>query len=85
MNWIFVGLLAGVICLSGFLPQICKGFKTKRMGDLSYCLMGLLAVGMFLWLIYGVHLNDFAIIITNAIGVSLNIVLIAMKYYYSRR
>ena len=47
--------------------------------------MALLALGMLTWLIYGIHLGELAIVLTNAIGVFLNIVLIIMKYCYSTR
>jgi len=85
MNWEIFGLIAGAITICGFIPQIVKGYKTKKLGDLSYLLNIFISIGMFMWLIYGVHINSPAIIISNAIGLILNIFLILMKYYYSRK
>ena len=45
---------------------------------------GLLAFGMGMWLIYGINKRDVAIIAANVAGVTFNIVLLAMKYYYSK-
>ncbi|MFN3527587.1 MAG: SemiSWEET family sugar transporter [Candidatus Altarchaeaceae archaeon] len=80
-----LGIIAGIIVLTGFIPQIYKGYRTKKLDDLSYYMVGLLSFGMFLWVIYGVIRNDIAIILTNVIGVSLNLILIFMKFYYSKK
>jgi len=79
-----LGLVAGAIVLFGFIPQIYKGHKTKKLSDLSYYMLALLAFGMFLWVVYGILRNDIAIILTNIIGVTLNLTLIFMKFYYSK-
>ena len=34
-----VGTLAGILILSGWVPQIIKGYKTKRLNDVSSYLM----------------------------------------------
>ncbi len=79
-----LGITAGAIVLAGFIPQIYKGWKTKRLDDLSYLMMGLLSSGMFLWIIYGFFRNDIVIILANAVGILLNLILIAMKFYYGK-
>ena len=53
-----IGILAGVLILSGWVPQIAKGYKTKRLNDVSSYLMILIFVGATLWLIYGMALDD---------------------------
>ena len=85
MNWEIFGLVAGVFTLSGFLPQIIKGYKSKSLDDLSYFLNILLGAGMVLWMIYGVAVESFSIILVNVIGVMLNVTLISMKYKYSKK
>lgn len=84
MNWEIFGVLAGAVVLSGFLPQIVKGYKTKKLKDLSYLLNGLIGVGMFMWILYGLHIGSFSVIVTNIFGVSFNIILIVMKYLYEK-
>jgi len=80
-----LGITAGAIVLAGFVPQIYKGWKTKRLDDLSYFMMIFLSSGMILWIIYGILRNDIVIILTNVIGVLLNLILILMKFYYSKK
>jgi MtN3 and saliva related transmembrane protein len=82
LDIVWLGLIAGAITSFGFIPQIIKGYKTKRLEDVSYYMPLVLVVGMFLWLLYGVFRNDLAIIVANIFAVGCNITLIIMKKYY---
>jgi len=79
-----IGTIAGILVLSSFIPQLYKAYKTKRMLDVSIYLMGLIASGMFLWIIYGIIREDPVIIGTNASGFILNIILIILKIKYDK-
>jgi MtN3 and saliva related transmembrane protein len=85
MDWTFLGLIAGMFTTAGFVPQLIKGYRTKRMDDISLLMPAVLGGGMILWLIYGVVLKDPPIIIWNAIASVLNIGIVALKIRYSRR
>ena len=78
-----IGLIAALITSIGFLPQIIKGFKTKKLDDISYFMPIVLAIGMTLWLIYGILINSIAIISANIFSISCSISLIIMKKKYS--
>lgn len=85
MNWELFGLAAGAITVSGFVPQIIQGYRTKHLRDLSYMMNGLLAFGMGMWLVYGLARKDAAIIVANIAGITFNVMLILMKLYYGRK
>ena len=85
MIWQIVGLIASAMIILSFLPQIYRGFRTKKLDDLSYYFVVFLGIGQFFWLLYGLHLKDLPIIITNIAGVSCNLTLITMKYLYSKK
>jgi len=68
----------------GYLPQIVKGFRTKKMEDVSLLMPAVLGFGMFLWLLYGIAREDYAIIVANVVGSSLTGLLVAMKIRYDR-
>ena len=74
-----IGIIAGILVLSSFIPQLHKAYKTKRMLDVSIYLITLIASGMFLWVIYGIIRKDPVIIGTNAAGFILNIILMTLK------
>ena len=78
-----IGLIAAFITSIGFLPQIIKGFKTKKLDDISYFMPIVLAIGMTLWLIYGILKGSIAIIAANIFSISCSISLIIMKKRYS--
>jgi len=79
-----LGIVAGLLTSSGFLPQIVKGLRSKRMHDLSLLMPAVLGTGMALWLIYGIVKEDLAIIFANALGVALTVTLCIMKIAYGR-
>ncbi len=86
MDGVFLlGLVAGAITSVGFIPQLIRGYKTKELKDVSYFMPAILAVGMTLWLLYGVLKEALPIIIANALGVGCCLVLLAMKKMYSPR
>ena len=82
---LWLGLAAGTITSIGFLPQIVKGYTTKHLQDVSYWMPAVIAVGMALWLTYGLLRDDIAIIAANAFGVGCNLLLIFMKKWYARQ
>jgi MtN3 and saliva related transmembrane protein len=79
-----IGILASIFALSSTVPQIIKGAKTKKMDDVSVWLILSLIVGLSLWVIYGIGISDVVIVGGNSVGVSLNVVLLFLKFRYSR-
>ena len=63
-----IGILAGILILSGWVPQIVKGYKTKKLEDVSAYLMILIFAGAVLWLVYGLALDDVYIIGVNVLS-----------------
>jgi MtN3 and saliva related transmembrane protein len=78
-----LGLIAGAITSIGFIPQIIRGYRTKKLDDVSYYMPAILVIGMLLWFIFGVFFNSIAIMVANAFGVGCNLTLIIMKKKYS--
>ena len=80
-----LGIAAGILILMGWVEQIYKGYKTKRLKDVSKFLMIFIAAGSILWLIYGIIVEDVFIIGTNMSGLILMIIVLGMKKRYDRR
>ena len=79
-----IGILAGILILSGWVPQIVKGYRTKKLTDVSSYLMILIFVGAVLWLIYGMALDDVYIMGVNLAAMFLTMTVLAMKLKYER-
>jgi MtN3 and saliva related transmembrane protein len=78
-----LGLIAGMVTSMGFVPQLIRGYKTKKLEDVSYYMPGILAIGMFLWFVYGLVISALAVMIANAFGIFCCLTLIFMKKKYS--
>lgn len=78
-----LGLIAGAITSLGFIPQLIQGYRTKRLNDVSYCMLLTLSVGMTLWLLYGIAVEKFPIIVANGFGICCCFTLMIMKRIYS--
>tara|TARA_B100000029_G_scaffold21525_1_gene21761 strand:+ start:899 stop:1168 length:270 start_codon:yes stop_codon:yes gene_type:complete len=79
-----VGIVAGVLILSGWVPQIIRGYKTKKLNDVSPYLMICIFAGAVLWLIYGIEIDDINIIGVNVAAMFLTMTVLAMKLKYER-
>jgi len=79
-----IGILAGILILSGWVPQIVRGYKTKRLNDVSPYLMILIFAGAVLWLIFGIALDDVYIMCVNLAAMVLTMIVLSMKLKYER-
>ena len=79
-----IGIVAGILILSGWVPQILKGYRTKKLNDVSAYLMILIFAGAVLWLIYGMALDDVYIMGVNLAGMVLTMILLSMKLNYEK-
>ena len=79
-----IGILAGILILSGWVPQIIKGYHTKKLSDVSSYLMILIFAGAVLWLVYGLALDDIYLIGVNIAAMFLTMIVLSMKLKYER-
>ena len=77
-----IGLIAGTLTTIAFLPQVIKVFKTKHTKDLSFPTFLLLALGIVLWLIYGILIRQIPIILANTAALILIGLILVMKIKY---
>ncbi len=62
-----LGFAAAFLTTAVFIPQALRVQKTKKTDDLSLGLFAMLFVGVFLWLIYGVLIASYPVIMANAV------------------
>jgi len=79
-----IGTVAGILILSGWVPQIVSGYKTKRLNDVSAYLMILIFAGAALWLVYGIALDDVYIMGVNLSAMVLTMIVLSMKLKYEK-
>ena len=79
MWWTILGIAAASLTMFGFVPQIIKMWTTHSAKDVSGLTLTQFSAGATLWMLYGIHLQDFIVIGANAI--SLATLLIALGLY----
>ncbi len=82
MARLILGILAGTLTTVSFIPQVIKIYRTKDAKDLSIITFCIFSCGVFLWLIYGIVIKEWPIILANGITLILIFLIIAMKIIY---
>ena len=77
-----LGLVAGALTTLSFLPQLIKAWKSRSTHDISIGMFSMLAVGVLLWLIYGLVTADIPVTTANAITLVFVALILALKLRY---
>ena len=77
-----LGYFAGLLTTIAFIPQVVKIWTSKSTSDISLIMFIVFTFGVFLWLIYGVIIDDYALIITNFVTFSLSLSILVAKILY---
>jgi MtN3 and saliva related transmembrane protein len=60
-----IGFTAAALTVIAFFPQLLKVWKTKSTKDISLGMFSIFCSGVFLWLIYGILIQDPPVTIAN--------------------
>jgi MtN3 and saliva related transmembrane protein len=74
-----LGLIAGFLTTMAFLPQVVKTWRTRSAKDLSLVMFLLYCLGVFLWTIYGIMIDELPVILWNIITLILAAVILFFK------
>lgn len=77
-----VGFTAALFTTSSFLPQAIKTIRTKNTKDLSLVMYIIFSAGVALWLIYGIIISDFPVIIANSVTLVFALIILIYKLKY---
>jgi MtN3 and saliva related transmembrane protein len=80
----YLGLVAGGIVTIGIVPQVTRIYKLKSAHDISALFNLALLSGMIMFLVYGIILHLFPLILWNSVGILLLIALLYGKWKYGR-
>jgi MtN3 and saliva related transmembrane protein len=78
-----IALITGIAAssLSAFcmLPQLIKIAKEKAAENVSIPMLIILIMGLSLWIVYGVMIKDYIIVISNSLSVVINVVIVFLS------
>jgi MtN3 and saliva related transmembrane protein len=77
-----VGFIAGTLTTVAYVPQVIRSWRLRETRDISLSMLVLYAIGVFLWLVYGVWSGALPIIGANGISLILILVLLGIKLRY---
>jgi MtN3 and saliva related transmembrane protein len=83
----FLSILAtivGVMMALAGLPQAIKISKRKSVEDISPVTYFIIGIGGIVWVLYGLEIKSFAVVISNGLGV-LTSAFVVLEYFLFRK
>lgn len=77
-----IGYLAASLTTLSFLPQALHTFRTRDVSGISLGMYSMFATGVALWLVYGLLLGAWPIVVANAVTLALALAILVMKLRY---
>ncbi|MEI8030729.1 MAG: SemiSWEET transporter [Comamonadaceae bacterium] len=78
----FIGYLAAFLTTASFVPQAWHTFTTRDVSGISLGMYSAFTLGIACWLIYGLLLGAWPIVIANVITLALATTILVMKLRY---
>jgi MtN3 and saliva related transmembrane protein len=83
IDW--VGYAAAVLTTASFVPQVWLTFRTRDVSGISLGMYSVFAVGVALWLAYGILTQAWPIVAANAVTLALACWILFMKMRFGGR
>ena len=77
-----IGYIAASLTTLSFLPQALHTFRTRDVSGISLGMYSLFTAGVALWLVYGVLLWAWPLMVANAVTLALALAILVMKLRY---
>jgi MtN3 and saliva related transmembrane protein len=81
--WVeWTGSAAAFCTTAAFVPQLVRVIRLKSARDISLRMFLMFSLGVALWLVYGIRLGSWPMIVSNGVtlGLSLSILYFKLKY-----
>jgi MtN3 and saliva related transmembrane protein len=82
MNFEWFGYAAAFLTTFSFLPQALMTIRTKNTKGISKGMYLMFTVGVAFWLVYGIALESWPMILANTITLGLASTILALKLRY---
>ncbi|MDO8903817.1 SemiSWEET transporter [Hydrogenophaga sp.] len=79
-----IGYLAACLTTFSFMPQAWLTFRTRNVSGISLGMYSTFTLGVALWLIYGLSLKAWPVVVANAVTLVLALAILTMKLRYGR-
>lgn len=79
-----LGFAAAVCTTSAFVPQVMLVWRQRGAPGVSTGMYLMFIAGVAMWLLYGMALNSWPVVIANALTLVLACAILGMKWYFER-
>lgn len=79
-----LGWLAACCTTASFVPQVLHSLRTRDVAGISLGMYCVFSGGVALWLVYGVLISSWPVILANAVTLSLAACILVLKLTLSR-
>ncbi len=77
-----IGYCAAILTTGSFVPQAWHTFSTRDVSGISLGMYSVFTVGVACWLVYGLLLGAWPVVIANAVTLLLAAAILVMKLRY---
>jgi MtN3 and saliva related transmembrane protein len=74
-----IGSLAAMLTTLSFVPQVMKILSERRTDGISLAMYSLFTTGVAMWLVYGIMIESWPILLANAVTLSLAATVLVYK------
>jgi MtN3 and saliva related transmembrane protein len=82
MNFEWFGFAAAALTTISFIPQAMVTIRTRDTRGISRGMYAMFTVGVALWLVYGIILDSWPMILANTLTLALAATILALKLRY---
>lgn len=79
-----LGFAAAVCTTSAFVPQVLLVWRQRGAPGISTGMYLMFIAGVAMWLMYGLALKSWPVVIANAVTLLLASAILGMKWYFER-
>ena len=80
-----IGYIAAALTTGSFVPQAVLTLRTRDVSGISLAMYSAFTAGVAMWLVYGLALGQWPIVVANAVTLALAATILTTKLVEDRR
>lgn len=80
-----LGYAAATLTTASFVPQAWLTFRTRDVSGISLAMYSAFTLGIALWLVYGLYIEAWPVVIANVVTFALAAAILGMKLSMGRK
>ena len=80
-----LGYVAATLTTASFVPQAWLTFRTRDVSGISLAMYSVFTLGIALWLVYGLFIEAWPVVIANVVTFALAAAILTMKLSMGRK